>query len=42
MSGAVSGGVDSTVGAKLVQAAVGDRFHAVLVCEPRGNKNAVR
>lgn len=29
--GAVSGGVDSTVGAKLVQAAVGDRFHAVLV-----------
>ncbi|KAF7544870.1 hypothetical protein G7Z17_g9617 [Cylindrodendrum hubeiense] len=29
--GAVSGGVDSTVGAKLLQEAIGDRFHAVLV-----------
>ena len=29
--GAVSGGVDSTVAAKLMQQAVGDRFHAVLV-----------
>ena len=29
--GAVSGGVDSTVAAKLMQAAIGDRFHAVLV-----------
>jgi len=29
--GAVSGGVDSTVAAKLMSAAIGDRFHAVLV-----------
>ena len=29
--GAVSGGVDSTVAAKLMQRAIGDRFHAVLV-----------
>ncbi|KAI5296797.1 GMP synthase (glutamine-hydrolyzing), partial [Ascosphaera atra] len=29
--GAVSGGVDSTVAAKLLQEAIGDRFHAVLV-----------
>lgn len=29
--GAVSGGVDSTVAAKLMQNAIGDRFHAVLV-----------
>lgn len=29
--GAVSGGVDSTVCAKLMQRAIGDRFHAVLV-----------
>jgi GMP synthase (glutamine-hydrolysing) len=29
--GAVSGGVDSTVAAKLMQQAIGDRFHAVLV-----------
>ncbi|KAJ5042420.1 uncharacterized protein L3040_004969 [Drepanopeziza brunnea f. sp. 'multigermtubi'] len=29
--GAVSGGVDSTVCAKLMQKAIGDRFHAVLV-----------
>jgi GMP synthase (glutamine-hydrolysing) len=29
--GAVSGGVDSTVAAKLMQKAIGDRFHAVLV-----------
>ena len=29
--GAVSGGVDSTVAAKLMQEAIGDRFHAVLV-----------
>ncbi|KAI4261689.1 MAG: hypothetical protein L6R42_003110, partial [Xanthoria sp. 1 TBL-2021] len=29
--GAVSGGVDSTVAAKLMHEAVGDRFHAVLV-----------
>ncbi len=29
--GAVSGGVDSTVAAKLMQQAIGDRFHAVLI-----------
>lgn len=29
--GAVSGGVDSTVAAKLMKEAIGDRFHAVLV-----------
>ncbi|KAI9834957.1 MAG: GMP synthase (glutamine-hydrolyzing) [Sarea resinae] len=29
--GAVSGGVDSTVAAKLMNSAIGDRFHAVLV-----------
>ncbi|KAK4494224.1 hypothetical protein PRZ48_014522 [Zasmidium cellare] len=29
--GAVSGGVDSTVAAKLMQKAIGDRFHAVMV-----------
>lgn len=29
--GAVSGGVDSTVGAKLMKEAIGDRFHAILV-----------
>ncbi|KAI9673078.1 MAG: GMP synthase (glutamine-hydrolyzing) [Trizodia sp. TS-e1964] len=29
--GAISGGVDSTVAAKLMQAAIGDRFHGVLV-----------
>lgn len=29
--GAVSGGVDSTVAAKLMQEAIGDRFHAVFV-----------
>jgi GMP synthase (glutamine-hydrolysing) len=29
--GAVSGGVDSTVAAKLMHEAIGDRFHAVLV-----------
>ncbi|MCJ1334193.1 GMP synthase (glutamine-hydrolyzing) [Thelotrema lepadinum] len=29
--GAVSGGVDSSVAAKLMQEAIGDRFHAVLV-----------
>ena len=29
--GAVSGGVDSTVAAKMMQEAIGDRFHAVLV-----------
>jgi len=29
--GAVSGGVDSTVAAKLMQEAIGDRFNAVLV-----------
>ncbi|KAK3116219.1 GMP synthase (glutamine-hydrolyzing) [Teratosphaeriaceae sp. CCFEE 6253] len=29
--GAVSGGVDSTVAAKLMHAAIGDRFHAVMV-----------
>ena len=29
--GAVSGGVDSTVAAKLMNEAIGDRFHAVLV-----------
>ncbi|KAF8252354.1 GMP synthase [Wilcoxina mikolae CBS 423.85] len=29
--GAVSGGVDSTVAAKLMQDAIGDRFHAILV-----------
>lgn len=29
--GAVSGGVDSTVAAKLMQTAIGDRFHAVLI-----------
>lgn len=29
--GAVSGGVDSTVAAKLMQMAIGERFHAVLV-----------
>lgn len=29
--GAVSGGVDSTVAARLMQEAIGDRFHAVLV-----------
>lgn len=29
--GAVSGGVDSTVGDKLMHEAIGDRFHAVLV-----------
>lgn len=29
--GAVSGGVDSTVASKLMQLAIGDRFHAVLV-----------
>ncbi|KAF2754555.1 GMP synthase subunit B [Pseudovirgaria hyperparasitica] len=29
--GAVSGGVDSTVAAKLMQEAIGDRFHAILV-----------
>ena len=29
--GAVSGGVDSTVAARLMDRAIGDRFHAVLV-----------
>ena len=29
--GAVSGGVDSTVAAKLMDSAIGDRFHAVLI-----------
>lgn len=29
--GAVSGGVDSTVAARLMKEAIGDRFHAVLV-----------
>ena len=29
--GAVSGGVDSTVAAKLMHEAIGSRFHAVLV-----------
>ena len=29
--GAVSGGVDSTVGAKIMKEAIGDRFHAIYV-----------
>jgi len=29
--GAVSGGVDSTVGAALMREAIGDRFHAILI-----------
>ena len=29
--GAVSGGVDSTVAAKLMNEAIGSRFHAILV-----------
>jgi GMP synthase (glutamine-hydrolysing) len=29
--GAVSGGVDSTVAARLMKEAIGDRFHAILV-----------
>ncbi|KAG8407901.1 GMP synthase (glutamine-hydrolyzing) [Metarhizium acridum] len=29
--GAVSGGVDSSVAAKLMKEAIGDRFHAILV-----------
>src|SRR5690606_5595574 len=29
--GAVSGGVDSTVAAKIMHEAIGDRFHAILV-----------
>ncbi len=29
--GAVSGGVDSTVAAKLMKEAIGPRFHAILV-----------
>lgn len=29
--GAVSGGVDSTVGAKIIKEAIGDRFHAIYV-----------
>ena len=31
--GAVSGGVDSTVAAKLMNEAIGPRFHAILVCK---------
>lgn len=37
--GAVSGGVDSTVGAKLMKEAIGDRFHAIYVDNGLMRKN---
>lgn len=40
--GAVSGGVDSTVAAKLMQEAIGDRFHAVLVDNGVMRKNEAK
>lgn len=40
--GAVSGGVDSTVASKLMQLAIGDRFHAVLVDNGLLRRNEAR
>lgn len=40
--GAVSGGVDSTVAAKLMHEAIGDRFHAVMVDNGCLRKNEAR
>ena len=40
--GAVSGGVDSTVAAKLMHEAIGDRFHAVLVDNGVMRKNEAK
>ena len=40
--GAVSGGVDSTVAAKLMNEAIGPRFHAILVSDGARRKDRAK